>query len=157
MQAEFKISESHQKLIKNEAIKAIILVSFLLIVIPPIIYMNYWYFSIIIGIVSAPIWIKYRWSNYKKEILNIKNHTMVVYDNSMQFNNKKSKYEIDITQLKKLNINLKKSKISSITITIDDDINFSLSGYENMGIIEKHLKSHVSERNIKYHRWFHKY
>lgn len=68
MNKEYKVSEKYLKLIKSEAVSAYIIFSFMLIILPPILLMDYWFIVLPISLGLVPVWIFFRWKNYKKEI-----------------------------------------------------------------------------------------
>ncbi|MFK8011308.1 MAG: hypothetical protein AB8B80_04655 [Marinicellaceae bacterium] len=128
----------------------------MLIIIPPILFSTYWYYSICLGIMLVPIWIKVRFNVYQKEIENIKNHKLTLDKNTLTFHYTNSKYSINLTNLTHLNVNTKKGCIDSIRLLLSDNNSLLITQYEKIENILKQLHKIVGLSHISYHRWFHK-
>ena len=154
---EINVSESYKKEVKKEAIVAIVLFSLMLVSLPPIIFMDYWYYTFAIGVTLIPFWIKFRWNVYKKELRGIKNHKLILDGEVLNLHYENSKYLIELPKLNHLNVNIKKGYIDSIRLLFSDGNNVILTKYENMDKILIHLQPTVGKKNTSYHRWFHKH
>jgi hypothetical protein len=154
---EVNVSESYNKEIKKEAISAIVSFSLMLVFIPPIMFMDYWYYATVIGMILIPFWINFRWKTYTKELTGIKNHKLTLDNGVLEFHYENSKYSIDLSKLSHLNINIKKGHIESIRLIFTDGNKVTLTKYQKMNKILKYLQSIVGEKNTSYHRWFHKH
>lgn len=154
---EIDISKSHKKKVKEEAIFAIILISFLLIFLPPIIFMDYWYYAIAIGMTFIPFWAMFRWRVYKNELIDIKNHKLILEDKVLNFHYENSKFSINLSSLKHLNVNIKKGHIDSIRLLFSNGNKIYLTIYEKMDEILKYLQTIDGDIKTSYHRWFYRY
>ena len=119
--------------------------------------MDYWYYTAAIGVTLIPFWIKFRWNVYKKELRGIKSHKLTLEGDALNLHYEYSKYLIELPKLNHLNVNIKKGHIDSIRLLYSDGNNITLTKYEKMNKVLKHLQSVVGEKNTSYHRWFHKH
>jgi hypothetical protein len=154
---EINVSESYKKEVKKEAIVAVILISIMLVLIPPIMFMDYWYYAIALGVALIPFWVKFRWSIYKNELTNIKNHKLIFEHEVLNFHYENSKFSINLSSLKHLNVNIKNGHIDSIKLLFSNGNKAYLTKYNKMDNILKYLQSIVGEKNTSYHRWFHRH
>ena len=129
----------------------------MLVFVPPIIFMDYWFYAITIGIILIPFWIKSRWDVYRKALVEIENHKLVFFGEVLELHYENSKYSIDLSELSHINVNTKKGYIESIRLLFKDGNNVTLRKYQKMNAILKHLQSIVVVNIISYHRWFHKH
>jgi len=153
---EVKASKAYKTELKTETIKTIIILSFLLVVTPAILMKKYWYIGSVIGMILIPIWIKLRWKTYLNELSEVNNHKLTINNKTMVFQYKNSHISFNLKNLNALNVNLKNDAIVSIKLLFSDKNDFSLTKYDKMDNILKHLKTIVGNQNITYHRWFHK-
>ena len=154
---KYKLSQSYRDKIKVESIKAIVLISFMLVLIPPIIFMDYWYIAVITGMALIPFWVKFRWNVYHKEIIKIDNHSLKILDNSLEMYYSDTKHVIGLDGLKSIDVNLKKGESVALCLSLSGGFKLYLSDYEKMNQIESYLTKLVGKTNVKRHRWFHKY
>jgi hypothetical protein len=154
---EINVSESYKKEVKKEAVVAVVLFSLMLVSLPPIIFMDYWYYTVAIGVTLIPFWVKFRWKSYKKELRDINRHKLILEGEILNLHYENSNYLIELPKINHLNVNIKKGHIESIRLLFTDGNNITLTKYEKMNEILKHLQSIVGEKNTSYHRWFHKH
>jgi|GEM_PF-4063099 len=156
MNKEYKVSEKYLKFIKSEAVSAYIIFSFMIIILPPILFMDYWFIVLPIGLGLVPVWIFFRWKNYKKEICHATQSKLVITDSSIIFHYSGGKTVMSCQNPQRLDVNLKKGEIDSLLITIDKDNKVLISSYEKLDEIKNHFAKQVGELNVKQHRIFHK-
>ena len=152
----FRVSEKYIKEVKNETIRAIIIVSFLLLSLPLFITLDFWYFSIPISMSIIPFWARFRWNVYKQEMINLNYHSLLVNEESLLFQYKNMTSEVDISNLKSIDVNSKKGEIESIRLILADEYQLHLTHYQNMNVLEKKLVCKVAHHMVRHHRWFHK-
>jgi|GEM_PF-5481112 len=152
---EFKISHEAIEKLKQNAKTSCVLIGLAVMFLPPIVMIDIWKYALIGGMAFVPIAVWLRWRRYKNERQLFSEHALILYDNKMVFKNKNSQFEININTPKRIDINLKKSRIDSIRLTLSDKTKILFDKYEAMDDLAEILKSKVASRDIKYHHWFH--
>ena len=144
------------KNIKREATSAYVYVGFMLIILPSILLMEYWFIVLPAGCLLVPVWIYFRWKNYKKEMKHAIQCKLEILESSLIFHFPNGKTEVDCKNPQRLDVNMKSGEIESLLLTINTDNKVLISGYEKIDEIKQYFIQKVGELNVKQHRWLHK-
>ncbi len=155
MKAEFPIALSYIANSRNDAIFACIAVSLSIIFIPAVLFIDQWNYMIPLSFVMSTLWIKFRWHNHIKEICYIKQHKLILNQNTLTAQYSSHKLVLNLSNLVSINVNHNRDKIKSIKLLLKDQSTLLICGYKKMEALEKELVKFIEKRYVKYNRWFH--